>query len=216
MDFIERIIVPTPQIPQIQKLTLENGYELSVMVIDINESEYDECVLFADHMWANKKKGAYGEGLRNTKEDPRKTERTGNLGEMAFAKLIHSSVDFRYIENGKMDRDFEIENTIIELKTAMRNYGAGLKKYRGESTTAIPHMLIADLYVFAFINFDDRERRRASISFVGWTDKKTYWKYRDKPSRTSQSNHRNYDIPYHDLNTIQTFLFLPTLRTIET
>jgi hypothetical protein len=78
------------------------------VTVKLNSEEYAFCAESAQDLWANTKKTAYGKGILNSEQDKTRTERTGILGEMAFAKIAGLVVDATYSEGGAL-HDFEGE-----------------------------------------------------------------------------------------------------------
>ncbi len=114
------MITPKCTKPKLVKYTFKD-LERIAFKVDIVGEEYDMCVDFSKNMWANKKKGEWGRGMMNTDADPYKTERTGIIGEMGYAKLENIPVDMMYREGGD-DYDF-IRNDKLILRLVIKNLG---------------------------------------------------------------------------------------------
>ena len=76
-----------------------DGIKQIIRVV-IEVDEYAFCDKNSKQMWANKKTGDWGKGMMNNPNDPRRVERSGLLGEMAFSKFIGQPVEFEYKESG--------------------------------------------------------------------------------------------------------------------
>jgi hypothetical protein len=171
----------------------------NVYIVNVNPQQYDICSVASQNMWANKKKGRYGSGLLNTKEDPYKTERTGRLGEMAFGILINQNIDAEYKHLGDT-QDFTINNKKFDIKTAAKKpkYLCGLIRAQTESGKFLD--LTSDTYVFGYVILDDILKKVAQISLVGYMNKGDIIKLEMKPAK--MGFHKNYEIPYKDTQDI--------------
>lgn len=129
----------------------------------VEGDDYESCANV--EMWSSKKKGNYGKGLSNSDEDSKRVERTGKLGEMAFAKACGLGVDLNYRKFGD-DCDFLLMGLRIDVKTSMSNRGYGTIYAKAPGGRLID--LKCDRYVFAHIVVDDREKRHAIIDIVGY------------------------------------------------
>jgi len=151
--------------------------------------------------WSQTKTGDYGVGVGNTLDDKAKIERVGKLGEIVFAKFTGLPVDFTYREGGDRGYDFEVNNITFDMKTALRNYGAGLVKAISEN--GIKLELRADNYIFGFRVEENREDGFIKVAIVGWQTKE--WilekaKIHDAKARKkdgSPCDWQNYEVPYH-------------------
>lgn len=175
------------------------------MKIQIPPSLYQKCEECSQNRWSNKKKGQFGRGLINNKEDPCRAERVGLLGEAALAQFIDRKVDYDYKEGGN-PIDFQLNCCKIELKTAAKNYGCGLIRAKTANNTVIE--LKSDVYVFGYIETENRESREASVVLKGWlTKNEILRKCKIVPARIG--NHYNYQIEYETLRPIEE---LPKIR----
>jgi hypothetical protein len=173
-----------------------NGTEIEVFEVEVAGEEYERCDEQSTNMWANGKTGQFGVGLANSKDDPRIVERHGNLGELAFAKIFDLSVDFTYKPGGDQ-QDFLLFDKSVNIKNAIRNYYAGLIRAETERGRSLP--IANDVYVFAFTN-EDRNAKKAKITIVGWEMRDKITKRDKVPAR--KGDHKNYDIPYDELQPI--------------
>lgn len=155
------------------------------LCVEILDREYDICE--NTKLWCSGKKGQWGKGLINSVEDPKKVERTGLLGEMAFAKVFGLPIDIEYCEGGKHN-DFLSCSKKIDIKTASKkpSYNCGLVRYTKQ--------LSADIYVFNYIEEDNREQKKAKIILVGWDYKENVIK--QKKNKAKIGSHMNYEIEY--------------------
>lgn len=171
------------------------------MKITIKTNDFILCENSSKNMWANTKKGTWGRGLINDSSDPHKVERTGRLGEMAFARSFDLNVNFDYMKFGDQ-YDFKLNNWKLDVKTAARNYGAGLIKARDASGRNIP--LAKDIYVFCYVENENRLAQTANINIVGFELKENILKKELVKAR--KGNHLNYDISYNQLKDINKLL----------
>lgn len=179
-----------------------NGNPIDVARIIVDGEEYKMCECSSTNMWANKKKGKWGGGYKNTKEDPRRVERTGRLGEMAFSKISNTPVDFSYIRGGdKHDTIFRKKS--INVKTAMALYGVVMVKCEGKYGN--PVTLSSDFYVFCCLNHENRKDKTAIIDFLGYLPLKELI----TKSKVPKIEWVNYECPYNELHTIEELLKLP-------
>lgn len=192
------IYVPDKQKPTIEVIQC-NNVEISILTLLINEEEYQLCMTVAEQMWCSKKSGEWGRGLINSKTDKRRAERTGKLGELAFAKLFQLPFDTEYRRGGD-EYDFLTDGGKINIKTAVKRpaFDAGLVK--AETRAGNPAKLNADVYVFSFIKEDNREKNSATVCVVGSIKKERLKRYKIVPARVG--NHKNYEIPYDKLDKI--------------
>jgi hypothetical protein len=176
--------------------------EVKCIAVEIDEYEYNLCKVTSKNYWANRKKGTWGSGLVNTEEDPRRVERTGLLGEMAFAKLFNVLIDLKYREGGD-DQDFKIGLNTYNVKCATKNYFEGLVRRTNDEQTIIL-TLKHDAYVFGFVEGDDRRANWAKVILVGIAKKDQVANAEIKDAY--QGTHLNYVVPYSELKSIVTLL----------
>jgi hypothetical protein len=115
-------------------------------------------------MWANSKCGLWGAGYINTEEDPRRAERVGRLGEMAFCKISNSAMDISYLHGGD-ETDTIFRNQKINIKASVKLYGVVMVRCE-MGGVEIP--LKDDYYVFCVVNRDDRIKKVAEIHMLGY------------------------------------------------
>lgn len=204
------MITPKHTKPKLVKYTFKD-LERIAFKVDIVGEEYDMCVDFSKNMWANKKKGEWGRGMMNTDADPYKTERTGIIGEMGYAKLENIPVDMMYREGGD-DYDFVRNDKKINIKTSHKEpwYQSGLVKagyYRTKDgqTEFISLEIKHDYFVFGFLTLDDIKNRMASVIFVGGCDKETLINRELK--KAIKGSHMNYQIHFNDLTEMRDIKF---------
>ena len=187
---------PKKIIPQTAFLIVKNNtLSLSTYFVDISGEEYLICDNFANNMWSSSKKGHWGRGLINSKDDTHKAERTGILGEMAFAKCFGLGLDIEYRKGGKAIDFLSCNNQKIEIKTAAKRpkYDAGLVKCLKN--------LKADIYVFGYIEKDDKDNHIANITLIGFDYKENIIK--QKKNKAKVGNHLNYELKYEKLIPIE-------------
>lgn len=184
------------------QVKIVDGLEL-VQVL-VKGEEYAICEESSRNRWSNTKTGHYGKGMINTESDAHRVERTGMLGEMALAKLFNLDVDIRYIHMGDK-YDFIIGGSAtLDVKTATKNIGSGLI-YARKNRLAPVMELTKDIYVFAFIEYDDLSSKEAMINIVG------YIKGKDisddlYQGRAQGSEHYNYEVSYFKLKPLEKLL----------
>lgn len=172
---------------------------IDALVVLIEGEEYDKCEEYSHKRACNKKTGEWGKGMINKDGDPRKVERTGLLGEMAFSKIFGYPIDLTYREDG--DRyDFIMPKVgTIDIKTASKfpHYRSGLIKapYKKDRTLK---KLPCDMYVFAYIDSEDIQNKKAKIVVVGGRLRRDIQKLPTVPAR--MGSHSNYEITYSTLN----------------
>lgn len=169
------------------------------MKIQIPPKLYEKCNLCSQNRWSNKKTGHFGRGLINSKDDPCKVERIGLLGEAALAQYINQKVDYEYKEGGT-PFDFNLNGLNIDIKTAARNYGCGLIRAVSDRGSVVE--LKSDIYVFAYLEVENRDEKMATVVLTGWEEKCKIEKMKTVPARIG--NHLNYELSYQNLNPIET------------
>lgn len=165
--------------------------------VTINGDDYSLCSEVK--IWSSTKTSRYGKGLGNTADDPLKVERTGKLGEMAFAKLCGLGVDMTYREFGD-DCDFALMGLKIDVKTRMINEGFGL--IYAVAPGGRPIKLNCDRYVFAHIENDDLQNKTADIVVTGYI-KKSHLDNKPPVRGWRNSGHKNYLIYYYEMEPIE-------------
>jgi hypothetical protein len=166
--------------------------------VKIQDTEYELCDEYSHKRWSNEKTGFYGGGMLNSAEDKHKTERIGLLGEYAFSKLFDIPVDFSYRKFGD-DCDFLMGKYKIDVKTESKLhwYNSGLIYGMNEYGKKI--YLKSDIYVFSYIEFDNRTNKNAIINIIGFELKRNIEKTDLVPGRKNGSKHFNYEVLYDKL-----------------
>jgi hypothetical protein len=195
-------------IDQPQPVKLEfDGKEKNCFFIDIAEEEYDLCEFYSQgsNFWGNSKPGAYGAGLGRTNDDKFKPARTGLLGQMAYGKLFGESVDLVYRFGGD-DQDSLLGGKYkVDVKCPMKNYGKALIYHTNEWGRRIP--VDKDIYVFGFIQSEDRVNKIATVVINGFSLKKDVENSDVKPG-IKGNGHLNYEIYFSNLRPIEKLLKL--------
>lgn len=197
--------------PEVCNLNFESisfkDYETKIQaaVVDINPTEYKVCEDFAKKMWANKKQGSWGRGMVNNEKDPYLAERSGLLGEMAVAKILDLSVNITYKEGGDVT-DFIINGLPADVKTAITDHGALLIKATKGGNPTIRLELRNDIYIAAYVLNDDRENKFAKLAVMGFYEKALINESYFKKARKRGMEFWNWDIPYTDLNNIESLV----------
>lgn len=178
--------------------------EVECFSVDVTDEEYDLCEHHSHKFWSNDKPGAYGKGLANTESDSAKVTRIGLLGQMAFAKIFNQPMDFEYREKGDK-YDNKIGSWTYDIKCAMRNYGRGLIYHTNEWGTKLP--LDKNIYVFSFLQSENKEEKRATIIFVGFALQEDVLLC--KVQKGIRGNgHLNYVVNFHEVKPIKNLLEL--------
>lgn len=195
---LPKSILPIQIEPEIipKEFLLETQY---CVLVKVEDGEYDICEKTSKLWWASSKRGAYGKGLLNTKDDPAKTERTGLLGQMAFAKITNEPVDLEYRHGGDK-YDFLISGKYkIDIKCASHDYGKNLIQKTNEY--GYPQKIDKHLYVGSFIDREDRSNKTASIVLVGYYLQEEV--LRANTARGCKGNgHFNYELQFHRMRPI--------------
>lgn len=163
---------PQQIIPTIKSHKIGRSLELDCVTVKIPPEEWQVCDEVSRNYWSQKKRGQYGKGILNTQSDPAKTERTGLLGEMAFAKISGLDMDISYVEGGAA-HDFTFvsstgEELSIDIKTAhkLQPYKAMLIYAQSGSGKDIP--LNSTYYVAGYIANEDIEAQKATVILIGY------------------------------------------------
>ena len=182
------------------------------LVVRVTGSEYTACETAASNRWSNKKKGVWGKGIINTDEDPHKAERVGILGEVALSKLISVPADLEYREKGDK-QDFVYKNKKIDVKTNFylnsKQVGyikcALFNKNTYTATKVLFSHFDKDIFVFSFLDKEDRKNKEAVICFIGFIFRSDLCMKYIEPGHY-KSNHLNFEIPYCETREMSEFL----------
>ena len=185
--------------------------------VEVSGEDYLEVEKESDHFWARDEKekknpSQYTKGVGNSQDDPHRASRTGLLGEVAFGKIIGLPADIAYKKGGQKE-DFTlpvnlpkegIKEYSLDVKTAMSLRDAkGLIQCVNSRGKVIP--LHCDYYVFSFISKEDRQSKKAYVTFAGFLWKHEMKKYGLKQGRRG-SSHKNIEVPYEDTRLIDLML----------
>lgn len=166
------------------------------MKIDINEEDYLKCKEASENYWSNSKKGFFGRGIINTKNDPCKVPRIGLLGEMAFCRFLDiKAPNLDYLHNGDKE-DFTVNGMSVDIKTAARNYGAALIRCESEKGRSVFKKY--DVYVGAYLLYDNGTT--AQVNLVGWLPLNEVILLDKKPARVG--HHKNYELEFDKIHPI--------------
>jgi hypothetical protein len=173
-----------------------NGIK-QIIRVPIEGDEYAFCDKNSKQMWANKKTGNWGKGMMNNPNDPRKVERSGLLGEMAFAKFIGKPVEFEYKEFGDGGTDVIFFDKRFDIKTSLRNYGALLIKVFADNGMPVLKNKDTEVFVAAILDEDDPKLQKAVVLLLGYQEKAFVDKLEVVPAR--KGKHYNREVPYSQL-----------------
>jgi len=197
--------------PEVCNLRFESIYfdklktNVQAAVVDINPTEYKVCEDFAEIMWAREKGGDYGRGMINNSDDPCLAERSGCLGEVAVAKILDLSMNITYIKGGDKT-DFIINGFRADVKTAATDHGALLIKATKWDDPNNRLNLNNDIYIAAYVINDDRINKFAKLAVMGFYEKASINESYFKKARRRGMQFWNWDIPYTDLNNIESLV----------
>ena len=170
------------------------------MIIIIKDEDYQYCELGASNLWCSNKSGVYGRGMINNKNDPKRVERVGNLGEFAFASYLGiDKPKFEY-KSGGIAHDFSINGFTINVKCASKDYGAVLIKCYTEKGTYV--FQDSDFFVACCLRQENREKKYAEIDLVGWVDLDYIKQLQPVESPRWNSKHKNYKIDFTECKKI--------------
>lgn len=174
----------------------------SSLLVKINPDQYKVCVDASLNYWASSKKGAWGKGLVNSKEDKTKVERTGLLGEMAFYIISGLPYNFTFKKGGDKF-DFQVNNKTIDVKTATYNYGCiCIPAYNGSGNYVFRNH---DFYVSAYIVEDNG--KWAEVELVGWEFGTSVKQLPVKGAR-AKGLHKNYELEHKKVRPIEELIEL--------
>lgn len=166
--------IPKKVEPNIKFFQFGGKKEKPCVAVEIANEDYHICNEYSigKKFWGNSKKGAYGKGLCQSKDDPYKPRRIGLLGEVAFGKIFGLPVDIEYKKFGDK-QDFILNEQKINVKTATWNRGDCLLVYKKDGKL-VP--LTQDIYINCFIEEENREKEVATVILVGYILKKDIFK----------------------------------------
>lgn len=132
----------------------------------IEGQNYEVCDHYSFQRWSNVKKGEWGEGLVNSKDDPRKVERVGLFGELVVGILFCKRIDLTYREGGDQFDFLLFDKTVnVKMRTeAPPRHDRGIIKCRHSDQS--PYMpLKQELYLFGYLDWE--HEKKASVCMVG-------------------------------------------------
>lgn len=171
---------------------------LSSVLIRIEGALYERVERASRHMACGKKCTKYGLGFLNEPDDPYKVQRTGLLGEAAFAIWSKLPLDLSYKPGGDHS-DFVVHGKAIDVKCAYRNYEMNLI-VRREFDGGKFHPL-KDIYVGSYITYDFPQHWTAQVRLLGYNVRKELEKVAVTPS--SRGVHLNTRLLHRDLQPLQ-------------
>ena len=151
--------------------------------------------------WGTKKQD-WGNGMLNSDNDPRKTERVGQFGEQAFSALSGIPTDDEVREKGNQF-DFVLpDGKKAEVKCRSKDYGAHLVRAYYDSQKSRKVVLKSDIYVFATMVKDSRdEKEPAVIALNGWATREEIESHDVVHAR--KGFHMNYELLDSELHDIE-------------
>ena len=187
---------------------LFGSVEKDCIMVEIEGAEYAACEAASSgkNFWGNSKTGAYGSGLGKTNDDEFKPARTGLLGQMAFAKIFNQLMDLEYRKGGDK-YDNKIGKYTYDIKCAMKNRGEGLIQHTNEFGKKNEQALSKDIYVFAYVEFEDRKQQNCKIVIVGYATRQDIQECETKTGYRGVG-HLNYVAPFSKLRSIVKLLQL--------
>lgn len=208
---MSELYLPTQVVPFL-KTHKVGRLDIEGITVKLMPYEWDVCDQVSGQMWANKKGGHYGKGLINSEEDPRRAERIGKIGEMAFAKISGLGVDVEYKEKGD-DYDFITPCGTIDIKTSSKIPAYKQLLITGESAHGKAYEIKSDIFIAAFLAYEDRLAKKATVVIVGWCTKEEAMKGGLKKGRAGR--HKNYEVHYRELRPISELLTMinPEIET---
>lgn len=180
-----------------------DGNPRECFLVDISGYEYDLCEEASHKRGCSAKPRDFGRGLANTADDPKRGERSGLLGEMAYGKMLSEPVDLNYRRKGD-EQDSILDNKYrIDVKCATYNYYKGLVVYSND--VGRRYKVDKDIYVFGFVRNEDRKSRQAQVVLVGAALLKEVLASPILPGFKG-GLHKNYVVPYSKLRQITRFM----------
>ena len=179
---------------------------LRSIIVVVEGEEYDMCEKYSFKRGSNDKplnseNDNYAPGIMNSEGDPRRTERTGLIGEFALAKVALFVVD---LETKDFDEtDFIVEGTKIDIKTstAGRRAREGLIQCQNKKGRI---RLKSDVYVIARVENEDRDARTATVRIMGYTSQNVVEQCEERYSGVGPWINRV--VPYSILKPVEKFV----------
>lgn len=170
--------------------------------IEVGVTDYLKCCDYSKNTWGATKPGNYGKGLGNNANDPNRIERVSKISELVVSQLFGvDEPDFEYRKGGDGGSDLEICGLSVDIKCAMRNYGANVFKGVHKSGRS---SLKSDLYIFAYLEGEDRIAHKAAVVIVGYLTKKEIKEFNLMPPRKKFTTRCvNYDIRHEEMHSIE-------------
>lgn len=177
--------------------------EIEVCRILIEANNYEVCDHYSFERWSNVKKGEWGAGLVNSKDDPRKVERVGLFGEIGIGLLFNQRIDLTYREGGDQF-DFLLFGKTVNVKMRTESpprHDRALIKCRH---TADSHYmpLEHELYMFGFMDWE--HERKASVCMVGGIYRENIDTSVEHPAY--RGSHFNHEVHYRNMIPIRKLL----------
>lgn len=205
------IITPSPKKPTI-KTQLVDGVLKEWWLVGVKDEEYQLCDKYSRNRWSNTKPGKFGKGLANKPTDPYLVPRVGLLGETGGGKILSHPVDFRYIRGGdKTDWTISSTDETCNYKTQRKFYTESYPWHHHAWIRVVDDRgndvsLKQDIYIFGFLQAENRLTCRALVVLVGWLYKTQFqiggeFLYPVKMAITGK--HKNIYIPYADMRSMQ-------------
>lgn len=167
--------------------------------------DYEAAVFASTNMACSRKSGGkFEHGCVNTEKEPTKAERTGRLGEVAIARYLGVEPDLEPYEKGGDTKDFDWAGLSIDVKTST-SFNPDLWWIRAITEWGRYCPLTCDVYLFAWIAKEDKEKKIAWVNYEGFLYNKEVLRA-PLPSRQKGSKHSNFEIWKAELRPMEDFL----------
>lgn len=129
---------------------------------------------------------------------------------MAFSKLFGEPIDIAYRKNGDEQDNLIGGKYKVDVKCAASDYDKGLIYYINEFGKK--HDLNKDIYVFCYVEEEDRVNKKAKIIIMGFCLKKHVLEHGKIKRGIKGAGHYNYEVRYSNLLPITKFLKIKKTR----
>lgn len=177
--------------------------------VRISGKDYTDCCNKSEVVtWSreqSQKLGDYAFGKANTQNDPFLVERTGKLGELAFAAVVNikNDVDYNYKKNGDGGVDFAL-NYKIDLKVATKRQSWESSLIRSVNERGVTINLKSDIYVAGYKAAENKDDKWAEIILTGYLTKDEVNQLPNVPARRGE--HKNKEMTWGNLRSMKELL----------